>query len=113
MKTVTNKSVFFNMLGRVGRITKSIGAIRSFSSRSAIMTDALSAQLDDIKAAGTYKSERVITSAQRAEISVNTSTEPVLNFCANNYLGLSANPDLIQSAKDALDSHGLGRSWST
>ena len=69
----------------------------------------LRAELDAIENAGLYKKERVITSPQQADIKVNTSQE-VLNFCANNYLGLSNHPRLIQAAKDALDSHGYGMS---
>eukprot|EP00045_Choanoeca_perplexa_P015228 m.186546 g.186546 ORF g.186546 m.186546 type:complete len:433 (-) comp16921_c0_seq1:1493-2791(-) len=65
-------------------------------------------ELDSIKAAGTWKVERVITSAQAAAIQVNSQEGYVLNFCANNYLGLADNPEVIQAAKDALDSHGNG-----
>ena len=67
---------------------------------------------DELKAideAGLYKRERIITTPQGAEIKVNTG-ETVLNFCANNYLGLSSHPEVIQAAKDALDSHGYGMS---
>ena len=67
---------------------------------------------DELKAideAGLYKRERIITTPQGAEIKVSTG-ESVLNFCANNYLGLSSHPDVIQAAKDALDSHGYGMS---
>ncbi|NNC49178.1 MAG: glycine C-acetyltransferase [Flaviramulus sp.] len=66
-------------------------------------------ELKDIKNNGLYKEERVITSAQGAEISLNTG-ETVLNFCANNYLGLSSHPEVIQAAKDAMDTHGFGMS---
>ena len=69
----------------------------------------LKAELEAIENAGLYKKERIITSAQKADIKVNTGQE-VLNFCANNYLGLSNHPRLIQAAKDALDSHGYGMS---
>ena len=67
-------------------------------------------QLEEIKNAGTYKTERVITSPQRSNISVETSKESVLNFCANNYLGLADNPEIIQAAKETIDSHGAGLS---
>ncbi len=73
------------------------------------MQSYLQQELNSIEEAGLYKNERVITSAQGAEIKVNTGAE-VLNFCANNYLGLSNNPKLIQAAKEALDSHGYGLS---
>lgn len=65
-------------------------------------------ELKTIEENGLFKRERVITSPQGAEITVNGKT--VLNFCANNYLGLSSHPDVIQAAKDALDSHGFGMS---
>ena len=69
----------------------------------------LQEELQTIKDNGLFKSERVITSAQGAEITLNTG-ETVLNFCANNYLGLSSHPDVIQAAKDSLDTHGFGMS---
>lgn len=65
-------------------------------------------ELQTIEANGLFKKERIITSAQGAEITVNGET--VLNFCANNYLGLSSHPEVIQAAKDTLDSHGFGMS---
>ncbi len=69
----------------------------------------LQKELNDIEAAGLYKNERIIISPQGAEIKVNSGQE-VLNFCANNYLGLSNNNQLIEAAKTALDSHGYGMS---
>lgn len=69
----------------------------------------LQQELSDIKEAGLFKEERIITSPQGAEITLNTG-ETVLNFCANNYLGLSSHPDVVQAAKDTLDSHGFGMS---
>ncbi|TNJ47174.1 glycine C-acetyltransferase [Tamlana fucoidanivorans] len=69
----------------------------------------LQKEIQDIKNNGLYKEERIITSAQGAEITLNTS-ETVLNFCANNYLGLSSHPEVIQAAKDTMDSHGFGMS---
>src|SRR5215510_2096299 len=65
-------------------------------------------EVEDVKAAGLYKTERVITSPQGAEITVNGKT--VLNFCANNYLGLSSHPKVIEAAKKAIESHGYGMS---
>jgi glycine C-acetyltransferase len=64
-------------------------------------------ELDAIRAQGLFKSERIITSPQSAEI-VLADGRRVLNFCANNYLGLADHPEVIQAAKDALDSHGFG-----
>ena len=69
----------------------------------------LQKELQEIKDAGLYKSERVIISSQDAVIKISTGQE-VINFCANNYLGLSNNPEVIQAAKDTLDSHGFGMS---
>jgi len=69
----------------------------------------LSNILRDLKEAGLYKNERIIVSPQDAEIKL-ASGKKVLNFCANNYLGLSNNPKLIEAAKEALESHGYGMS---
>jgi glycine C-acetyltransferase len=69
----------------------------------------LQKEMQEIKEAGLYKSERIITSSQDAVIKLNTGKE-VINFCANNYLGLSNNPEVVKAAKDALDSHGYGMS---
>ncbi|MFT7229969.1 MAG: glycine C-acetyltransferase [Bacteroidia bacterium] len=69
----------------------------------------LSAELEEIKKAGLYKQERTITTPQGAEISTEEGGD-VLNFCANNYLGLSSHPKVIQAAKDAIDTHGYGLS---
>lgn len=69
----------------------------------------LTAELANIEAAGLFKKERVITTAQQAAIKVNSGQE-VLNFCANNYLGLSNSPVLIDAAKRALDTRGFGMS---
>lgn len=68
---------------------------------------ALQAEINEIKEAGLYKSERVITSDQKAEITTANAGE-VLNFCANNYLGLANHPRVIAGAKHAMDTHGFG-----
>ncbi|KIC94726.1 glycine C-acetyltransferase [Flavihumibacter solisilvae] len=65
-------------------------------------------ELEEIRSAGLFKSERIITSEQGAEITVNG--RQVLNFCANNYLGLSSHPKVIEAAHQAIDSHGYGMS---
>ncbi len=71
--------------------------------------DYLQSELDSIEENGIFKKERIITSPQGAEITISTG-ETVLNFCSNNYLGLSSHPEVIQAAKDALDTHGFGMS---
>lgn len=69
----------------------------------------LQQEIEDIKSAGLFKKERIITSPQDAVIKISTGEE-VINFCANNYLGLSSNKEVIQAAKDAMDTHGFGMS---
>jgi len=69
--------------------------------------DILKKEVEEIKDAGLYKSERIITSSQDAVIKISTGEE-VINFCANNYLGLSNHPEVIQAAKDTMDTHGFG-----
>ncbi len=71
--------------------------------------DHLQQELQEIKDNGLYKRERIITSPQDAVISISTGEE-VINFCANNYLGLSSNKEVIQAAKDTMDTHGFGMS---
>ncbi len=69
----------------------------------------LQTQLEDIKTSGLYKNERIITTPQGEDIKVVDGSE-VSNFCANNYLGLSSHPDVVQASKDTLDTHGFGMS---
>ncbi len=66
-------------------------------------------ELDTIEEAGLYKKERIITGPQSAEINTKEAGD-VLNFCANNYLGLSSHPSVIEAAKEAIDTHGFGMS---
>lgn len=73
------------------------------------LKDSISNELEAIKNAGLYKSERIISSPQDAEIHLTTG-ETVINFCANNYLGLSSHPKVIEAAKKTLDTHGYGMS---
>ena len=73
------------------------------------LKDYLQEEIEKIKEEGLYKKERVITSPQGAEIEIQGGKK-VINFCANNYLGLSSHPEVIQAAKDTLDSHGFGMS---
>ena len=69
----------------------------------------LAEELQSIDEAGLYKRERIITTPQTADIKISTGQE-VINFCANNYLGLSDHPRLVAAAKAAMDSHGFGMS---
>lgn len=69
----------------------------------------LQEELQEIKNEGLFKKERIITTPQDAAIKISTGQE-VINFCANNYLGLSSHPEVIQAAKDAMDTHGFGMS---
>jgi glycine C-acetyltransferase len=69
----------------------------------------LAEEIQNIKDDGLYKKERIITSPQGAEITLD-SGKSVLNFCSNNYLGLSSHPDVVKAAKDKLDTHGFGMS---
>lgn len=71
--------------------------------------DHLQKEINETKEAGLYKTERIITSEQGVEISLSTG-EKVLNFCSNNYLGLSSHPDVVKAAKDTLDNRGFGMS---
>merc|ERR1719339_711180 len=70
----------------------------------------LGGELEGIQTAGTWKNERVITSRQAVNINVEGSDRKILNFCANNYLGLSSHPDVIKAGKEALDKYGAGLS---
>ncbi|KKD00085.1 MULTISPECIES: glycine C-acetyltransferase [Photobacterium] len=74
---------------------------------SAAFYQQIADQIQEVKAEGLYKSERVITSAQKANIAI-ASGDQVLNFCANNYLGLANHPALIEAAKQGMDEHGFG-----
>lgn len=73
------------------------------------VNEQLTQELQEIKASGLYKDERIITTKQAATIETNSGGE-VLNFCANNYLGLSSHPEVMEAAKAAIDSHGFGLS---
>ncbi|KPZ56638.1 glycine C-acetyltransferase [Pseudoalteromonas sp. P1-25] len=75
--------------------------------RASAFFSQLQEQIEDVKAQGLYKSERIITSQQQAQIEV-ASGDKVINFCANNYLGLANSPELIKAAQDGLDDHGFG-----
>uniref|UniRef100_A0A915B8T2 2-amino-3-ketobutyrate coenzyme A ligase, mitochondrial n=1 Tax=Parascaris univalens TaxID=6257 RepID=A0A915B8T2_PARUN len=85
-------------------------SLRRISAARSELCNALESELQEIRDAGTYKNERIIIGRQGMEIDVEKSEEKLLNFCANNYLGLSSHPEVIKAAKDALDSHGAGMS---
>ncbi|MGB2706873.1 MAG: aminotransferase class I/II-fold pyridoxal phosphate-dependent enzyme, partial [Pseudoalteromonas nigrifaciens] len=74
--------------------------------RASAFFSQLQQQIEDVKTEGLYKSERIILSQQQAQIEV--ASGKVINFCANNYLGLANSPELIKAAQDGLDAHGFG-----
>uniref|UniRef100_A0A3Q3IYA0 Aminotransferase class I/classII large domain-containing protein n=1 Tax=Monopterus albus TaxID=43700 RepID=A0A3Q3IYA0_MONAL len=104
-------------LGTAGRTL--VGAARGIPRASALTrrytavsgaAAVLEKELDTIRAAGTWKAERIITSRQGPQINVDGSRGSILNFCANNYLGLSSHPEVVQAGIEALKSHGAGLS---
>ncbi|CAD5125338.1 DgyrCDS13577 [Dimorphilus gyrociliatus] len=94
------------MLSLSGRIAKRLTSSTAYSS----LKDILTKELDGIREAGTWKTERVITTKQASVIKVAGTEDKILNFCANNYLGLSSHPQVVEAGKKALDSHGAGLS---
>ena len=96
------------MLRAVSRRLASSSMASASAPALSLLSAIAAAEIDGIKAAGTYKAERVIVSAQQAHIRVSTSDRPVINMCANNYLGLANHPAVVKAARDALDSHGFG-----
>ncbi|XP_075169570.1 glycine C-acetyltransferase [Haematobia irritans] len=89
------------------------GSLRRYSAASpanAQFREIISEQINSIKEAGTFKSERVITSSQSTLITVEGSNKKILNFCANNYLGLANNPEVVNYSKDVLANYGAGLS---
>jgi glycine C-acetyltransferase len=85
-------------------------SIRGVSTLTEVINKRLKPELDSIREAGTWKTERIISTSQSSYIKVENSEKELLNFCANNYLGLANNPEIIQSAKQALDKYGAGLS---
>lgn len=77
---------------------------------SVALSERLQGELQGIRDAGTWKSERIITSKQDVSIKVHGNNQPILNFCANNYLGLSSHPDVVNASIKALQTHGAGLS---
>lgn len=106
----------------LGKVARSLarpvgGALRPSASPSSRSYSAvaearavLESELDGIRSAGTWKAERIITSKQGPQINVDSSSSSILNFCANNYLGLSSHPEVVQAGIDALKTHGAGLS---
>merc|ERR1712166_465003 len=93
------------MLNKSFRATNLLMANRGFASHAGLIA-ACQKTVEEIKEAGTYKTERVISTAQDMMIVANG--RKVLNFCANNYLGLANHPRIVKAAKDTLDTHGFG-----
>ncbi|OLP85133.1 2-amino-3-ketobutyrate coenzyme A ligase, mitochondrial [Symbiodinium microadriaticum] len=83
---------------------------RNWLGRNAGFLSRLEEELQTMREAGTYKVERVIQGPQAGAVNVAGGSEPVLNFCANNYLGLSSHPSLVQAAQSTMSSHGFGLS---
>ncbi|CAK9040990.1 2-amino-3-ketobutyrate coenzyme A ligase [Durusdinium trenchii] len=93
------------------RLSRPLGAFRRLAtSRNEGFLSRLEEELQSMRTAGTFKVERVLSSPQSGAVTVVGGSEPVLNFCANNYLGLSSHPALIQAAQATLASHGFGLS---
>jgi len=103
---VTRSPAIFSRAARHSKVVASAAA----ASRANSFTARLDAEIQAMRDAGTYKTERVITGPQEAAVKVRGSEKPVLNFCANNYLGLSNHPALREAAKGAIDTHGFGLS---
>ena len=85
-------------------------SIRRLSTLTQVINQRLNPELDSIRQAGTWKNERIISTSQSSHIQVEHSTNDLLNFCANNYLGLANNQEIIQASKNALDIYGAGLS---
>ena len=85
-------------------------SVRRVSSLTQVIDKRLNPELDSIRQAGTWKTERIISTSQSARIKVENSSNELLNFCANNYLGLSNNSEIIQAAKNATHEYGAGLS---
>ncbi|UJR36017.1 hypothetical protein I4U23_028756 [Adineta vaga] len=83
---------------------------RCASTLTNVIEKRLNPELDSIRQAGTWKSERIITTSQSAHIKIEHSSNQLLNFCANNYLGLANNADIIKASKKAIDDYGAGLS---
>uniref|UniRef100_A0A9J7XDU3 Glycine C-acetyltransferase n=1 Tax=Cyprinus carpio carpio TaxID=630221 RepID=A0A9J7XDU3_CYPCA len=89
---------------------RAAGASRAYAAAAQAALSVLESELDAIRTAGTWKGERVITSRQGPRISVDGSRGDILNFCANNYLGLSSHPEVVKAGIEALQKYGAGLS---
>jgi len=85
-------------------------SIRRVSILTQVIDKRLNPELDSIRQAGTWKTERIISTSQSSHIQVEHSKNELLNFCANNYLGLANNTEIIKAAKNSLDEYGAGLS---
>ncbi|XP_067654634.1 2-amino-3-ketobutyrate coenzyme A ligase, mitochondrial-like isoform X1 [Haliotis asinina] len=94
----------------VSSVVQRTRVIRRGTATLSATRDLLEQELEGIRDAGTWKSERVITSRQGSAIQVQGQSSSILNFCANNYLGLSGHPEVIEAGKKALETHGAGLS---
>ncbi|CAL8130489.1 unnamed protein product [Orchesella dallaii] len=95
----------------VSKFTKNVNPFRRYSSKAlASFKDQLSGDLRGIQDAGTWKTERVITTPQSSSVSIQGTKGTLLNFCANNYLGLSSHPEVVQAGIKALERYGAGLS---
>eukprot|EP00440_Ansanella_granifera_P075814 gb/GFBE01082274.1/.p1 GENE.gb/GFBE01082274.1/~~gb/GFBE01082274.1/.p1 ORF type:complete len:430 (+),score=90.89 gb/GFBE01082274.1/:1-1290(+) len=103
-------SVLKAMRPRVGRLVRSVATTQAPGGRNSGFLSHLSSELAAMKSAGTYKVERVIQGPQGGAVRVAGGSEEVLNFCANNYLGLSNHPSLVEAAQKSLSTHGFGLS---
>merc|ERR1711892_88687 len=88
--------------------SSSVCQLKAWQSAGAAVNRRIEQDLEGIKQAGTWKTEKVITTAQNVSVNLTTSQGPILNFCANNCLGLSSHPEVIQAAIEALKTHGAG-----
>ncbi|VUZ49979.1 unnamed protein product [Hymenolepis diminuta] len=100
-----------NHLRSLSGVSSIISVIpKRYQSAAAAVQSLITKELDGIKSAGTWKTERIITSPQASDVAVEGMKSDVINFCANNYLGLSSHPRVIQSSIDCLKTHGAGMS---
>lgn len=97
-------------MSTIQRFCYSSSSIRRLSTLTQVIDKRLNPELESIRQAGTWKNERIISTSQSAYIQVENSKNELLNFCANNYLGLANNQEIVQASKKALDEYGAGLS---